>query len=35
VIAGQRDQLIGRIQELYGYAREDAERRAERLVGSF
>ena len=28
-IAGTRDRLIGRLQEKYGIAREEAERRAE------
>lgn len=28
-IAGRRDQLIGRIQERYGVAREEAERQAD------
>jgi uncharacterized protein YjbJ (UPF0337 family) len=28
-IAGERDQLVGRLQERYGYAREEAERRAD------
>ena len=26
VIEGKRDQLVGKIQERYGYAKEDAER---------
>jgi uncharacterized protein YjbJ (UPF0337 family) len=25
-IAGQRDKLVGKLQELYGWSREDAER---------
>jgi len=29
VIAGQRDQLVGRIQERYGIAKEDAQRQVE------
>ena len=29
VIAGQRDKLIGKLQERYGYAKEDALRRAD------
>jgi uncharacterized protein YjbJ (UPF0337 family) len=29
MIAGQRDKLIGKLQERYGYAREEAERRAD------
>ncbi len=28
-IAGQRDQLVGKIQERYGYARDQAEREVE------
>ena len=28
-IAGQRDQFVGKVQEKYGYAREDAERRVD------
>jgi uncharacterized protein YjbJ (UPF0337 family) len=28
-IAGNRDQLIGKLQERYGWAREDAEARAD------
>lgn len=32
VIAGKRDQLIGRIQERYGIAREEAERQADAFV---
>lgn len=34
VVAGRRDQLIGHIQELYAWSRDDAERRADRLLGS-
>ena len=34
IIAGQRDQLVGRIQELYGFARDEAEQRVDRLVGA-
>jgi uncharacterized protein YjbJ (UPF0337 family) len=33
-IAGQREQLIGRLQERYGIAREEAEKRAEEFVTS-
>jgi len=29
VIAGQRDKLVGKLQERYGYAKEDAQRRAD------
>jgi uncharacterized protein YjbJ (UPF0337 family) len=32
VIAGRRDQLIGRIQERYGIAREEAEKQADAFV---
>jgi len=32
VIAGKRDQLVGRIQERYGIAREEAERQADAFV---
>jgi uncharacterized protein YjbJ (UPF0337 family) len=34
VIAGKRDQLVGRIQERYGIAREEAERQADEFVSS-
>lgn len=30
VIAGKRDQLVGRLQEHYGLAREEAEKEADR-----
>jgi len=29
VIAGQREKLVGKLQERYGYAKEDAQRRAD------
>jgi uncharacterized protein YjbJ (UPF0337 family) len=29
VIAGQRDKLVGKLQERYGYAKEDAQRQAD------
>lgn len=29
VISGKRDMLIGKLQERYGYAREEAQRRAD------
>lgn len=29
-IEGKRDELVGRLQERYGYAREEAEREADR-----
>jgi uncharacterized protein YjbJ (UPF0337 family) len=32
VIAGKRDQLVGRIQERYGVAREEAEKQADAFV---
>ena len=32
VIAGKRDQLIGRLQERYGIARDEAERQADAFV---
>jgi len=32
VIAGQRDKLVGKLQERYGYAKEDAQRRADEWV---
>ena len=32
VIAGKRDQLVGRLQERYGYAREEAEKQADAFV---
>jgi uncharacterized protein YjbJ (UPF0337 family) len=33
-IAGRREQLIGRLQERYGIAREEAEKRANEFVES-
>lgn len=32
-IAGNRDKLVGTLQEKYGWAREEAEQRAERYFG--
>jgi uncharacterized protein YjbJ (UPF0337 family) len=32
VIAGKRDQLVGRLQERYGLAKEDAEKEADAFV---
>jgi uncharacterized protein YjbJ (UPF0337 family) len=32
MIAGQRDQLIGRIQERYGIAKEEAQKQADAFV---
>lgn len=34
MIVGQREQLIGRLQERYGIAKEEAERRADEFVKS-
>jgi uncharacterized protein YjbJ (UPF0337 family) len=34
-IAGKRDQLVGRIQERYGIAKEEAERQVEEFSRSF
>jgi uncharacterized protein YjbJ (UPF0337 family) len=34
VIAGQRDKLIGKLQERYGYAREEAQKRADEFFAS-
>ncbi len=31
VIAGQSEKLVGKLQERYGYAKEDAQRRAGRV----
>ena len=35
VIAGQRDQLVGRLQQRYGYAREEAERQIDQALKSW
>jgi uncharacterized protein YjbJ (UPF0337 family) len=35
VVAGKRDQLIGRLQERYGIAREQAEKEADLWVKGF
>jgi uncharacterized protein YjbJ (UPF0337 family) len=35
VIHGKRDQLVGKIQERYGIAREEAERQVEEFSRSF
>lgn len=32
VIAGNREKLVGKLQERYGYAKEDAQRRADEWV---
>jgi uncharacterized protein YjbJ (UPF0337 family) len=34
VIAGQRDKLIGKLQERYRYAKEEAQRKADEWVKS-
>jgi uncharacterized protein YjbJ (UPF0337 family) len=34
VIAGKRDQLVGRIQERYGIKREEAQREVDAFVGT-
>jgi uncharacterized protein YjbJ (UPF0337 family) len=34
VIAGRRDQLIGRIQELYGNARDEVERELDEMFAA-
>jgi uncharacterized protein YjbJ (UPF0337 family) len=35
MIAGRRDQLIGKLQERYGYAREVAEREVDTLTSTW
>jgi uncharacterized protein YjbJ (UPF0337 family) len=32
-IAGERDKLVGKLQERYGWSREEAERQAEEHLG--
>jgi uncharacterized protein YjbJ (UPF0337 family) len=32
VIAGQRNKLVGKLQERYGYAKEDAQKKADEWV---
>ena len=34
VIAGNRDRLVGMVQERYGYAKEDAQKKADEWVSS-
>lgn len=34
MIAGSRDKLVGKLQERYGYAREEAQRRADQWMNS-
>lgn len=33
-IAGQKDKLVGRLQERYGWAREEAERQADEFIST-
>lgn len=35
VIAGKRDQLVGRLQERYGWARDESERQADAFVSGY
>jgi len=35
VIAGKRDQLVGRVQEHYGMAKDEAERQVDLFAASF
>jgi uncharacterized protein YjbJ (UPF0337 family) len=35
VIAGRRDQLVGKIQESYGITKDEAEKQVERFGGAF
>jgi len=35
VIEGQRDKLIGLVQERYGYAREQAEREVDKFIEKY
>jgi hypothetical protein len=35
VIRGKRDQLVGKIQERYGIAKEDAERQVEEFTRTY
>ncbi|MBA3315749.1 MAG: CsbD family protein [Planctomycetota bacterium] len=34
IIEGKREELVGRLQERYGYARDEAEREADQFVRS-
>ena len=34
MIAGQRDKLVGKLQERYGYAREEAQKKADEWLAS-
>ena len=34
-IAGKKDQLVGRLQQRYGYGKEEAEREADEAVRNF
>jgi len=33
MIAGSREKLVGKLQERYGYVKEDAQKRADEFVG--
>jgi uncharacterized protein YjbJ (UPF0337 family) len=35
MIAGQRDRLIGKLQERYGYLRDEAQKKADEWLASF
>ncbi len=35
VIAGKRDQLVGRVQEQYGIGQDEAEKQVDRFAASF
>jgi uncharacterized protein YjbJ (UPF0337 family) len=35
VIAGKKDQLVGRLQQRYGYNKEQAEREADDVIANF
>jgi uncharacterized protein YjbJ (UPF0337 family) len=35
VVAGKREELIGRLQERYGWAREEAEKKADAFVAGY
>jgi uncharacterized protein YjbJ (UPF0337 family) len=34
-VAGERDKLVGVMQERYGYAKDDAEREIDRRLGAY
>lgn len=35
MIAGAREQLVGRVQEKYGIGKDEAEKQVDRFAGSF